>query len=52
MNNEFVKVKYEPKPVLLRERLQRKLQQWKSEILQVSEGSCVVSVMIYVVAMW
>jgi len=27
MNNEFVKVKYEPKPVLLRERLQRKLQQ-------------------------
>ena len=44
--NEFVKVKYDPKPVLLDERLSRKQQQWKLEIFQVSEGSCVVSVMI------
>jgi hypothetical protein len=51
MNNEFVKVKYEPKPSLLRERPRRKQQQSTFEILQVSEGSCAVSVMIYVFAM-
>jgi len=41
MNDEFAKVKYEPKPVLLCERLWRKQQQWEFEVLQVSsEGSC------------
>ena len=48
MNNEMVKFKYEPKPVLVGERLWRKQQQWKFEFLHVSsEGSCVVIVMIY-----
>jgi hypothetical protein len=51
MNNEFVKIKYEPKPSLLLESLRRKQQQSKCEILQFSEGSCAVSVMIYVFAM-
>jgi len=51
MNNEFVNVKYEPKPSLLCERLRRKQQQSKFEILQVSNGSCAVSVMIYVFPM-
>jgi len=41
MNDEFAKVKYEPKPVLLSERLWRKQQQWEFEVQQVSsEGSC------------
>jgi len=51
MNDEFVKVKYETKPLLLCERQQRKQQQWKFEILQFSEGSYMVSMMIYVIAM-
>ena len=51
MNNELVKVKYKPKPSLLHERLRRKQRQSKFEIIQVSEGSCAVSVMIYVFAM-
>jgi hypothetical protein len=45
------KVRYEPKPSLLHERLRRKQQQSKFEILQVSKGLFVVSVMIYVFAM-
>jgi len=51
MNYEFLKVKYEPKPSLLRERLRKKQQQSKFEIVQVSKVSCALSVMIYVFAM-
>ena len=48
MDNDFVKVKYEPKLVLPPGRLRRKQQQWKFDILQVSEESFTVSVGMYV----
>lgn len=37
MNKDFAKVKYEPEPVLLPERLRRKQQQWKFDFRQVFE---------------
>jgi len=43
--NEFVKVTYVSKPVLLHARLGRKQRQWIFKILHISEGSCTVSVM-------
>jgi aspartyl/asparaginyl-tRNA synthetase len=48
MNNEFVKVHDEPKTILVCAWMQRKQQQYKIEILQVSKKSCKVSVMICV----
>ena len=49
MNNEFVKVHNELKPILLRAWMQRKQQQqYKIEIIQISKQSCTVSVMICV----
>jgi len=48
MNNEFLKVHNEPKPILLRAWMQRKQQHCKIEILQISKNSCAVSVMIFV----
>ena len=47
-----MKVKYEPKQLLLCDRQHRKQQQRKFEILQFSEESYVVSVIICVIAMW
>jgi len=43
MNNEFVKVHNEPKPMLLRAWMQRKQQQCKIEILKICKESCMVS---------
>jgi len=37
MNNEFVKVRNEPKPIPLRAWIQNKQQQYKIEILQISK---------------
>jgi len=48
MNNEFVKVHNEPKPILLRAWMQRKQQQYGIEILQISKQSCKMSVVICV----
>jgi len=47
-NNEFVKVKYKPKPVFLPVRLRRKQQHENFERLHVYEGSCAESLIIYV----
>jgi hypothetical protein len=46
MNSDICEGQPESQLVLLPERLQRK-QQWKSEILQGSKGSCRVSLMAY-----
>jgi len=46
MNNEFVKVHNEPCAILLRVWMQRKQQQYETEVLQISIQSCAVSVMI------
>jgi hypothetical protein len=43
MDNEFVKVHNEPKTILLRAWIQRKQQQYKIEILQISKQSFTVS---------
>jgi hypothetical protein len=48
MNNEFVKVYNEPNAILLHARMQRKQQQYETEVLQISKQSCAVSVMICV----
>ena len=48
MNNEFVKVHNEPNAILLRAWMQRKQQQYKTEVLQISKQSCAVCVMICV----
>jgi len=52
MNNESVKVHNEPYAILLRAWMQRKQQQYETEVLQISKQSCVVSVMICVKDMW
>jgi len=46
MNNEFVKLHTEPKPIQLCVWRQRKQQQYKVEILNFSKHSCKVGVMI------
>jgi aspartyl/asparaginyl-tRNA synthetase len=46
--NEFVNVHNEPKTILLRAWMQRKQQQSRFEILQISKQSCTVSVIICV----
>jgi hypothetical protein len=43
MNKEFVTVHNEPKAILMRAWMQRKQQQYKIEILQISKQSCTVS---------
>ena len=43
MNNEFVKVHNEPYAILLRAWMQRKQQQYETEVLQISIQSCTVS---------
>jgi len=48
MNIEFVKVHNEPKTILLCAWMQRKQQQSRFEILQISKQSCTVSVIICV----
>jgi len=52
MNNESVEVHNEPKAILLRAWMQRKQQQSRFEILQISKQSCTVSVIICVNNMW
>jgi len=48
MNNEFVKVHNEPSAILLHAWMQRKQQQYETELLQISKQSFAVSVMICV----
>jgi len=48
MNNEFVKVHNEPYALLLHAWIQRKQQQYETEVHQISKQSCAVSVMICV----
>jgi hypothetical protein len=48
MNNKFVKVHNEPKAILLHAWMQRKQQQSRFEILQISKQSCTVNVIICV----
>jgi len=48
MNNEVVKVRNEPKPILLHAWIQWKQQQYKIEILQISKQSLVLYAVAFV----